>query len=303
MINLSIDSALVADRIQAFLQDQTRAFRRDGVILGLSGGIDSAVVTTLATRALGADKVLVLLLPERDSSSHSERDALLVIEQLGIAHKKVDLTPMLSALGIYRAVPLQYLVSRKVKEQVVRREHETYIHDLGERPFLAGLLGTQGFAHQATLDAGHAYARAKHRMRMVALYYNADLQNRLVLGTTNRSEAMTGFVVKWGDNVADAEPILPLYKTQVRQLARFLGVPQPIMDKAPSPDLLPGITDEYALGIRYERLDQVLWGVEQGMSSAAIATELAVDPAEVEYVRELVLRSVHMRTLPPAPVL
>ncbi len=302
MDHLTLDPAYVAERIEAFLCEQVATLRRDGVVLGLSGGIDSATVATLAARALGADKVLALLLPERDSSPDSEQDALLVIAQLGVPYKKIDLTPLLSALGIYKAVPLQFLMSRKVKEAVVRQQHDRYIKDLGERPFLAGLLGTRGMIHQPILDAGHAYARAKHRMRMVALYYHAELENRLVLGTTNKSEAMTGFVVKWGDNVADAEPILPLYKTQVRQLADYLGVPRPILDKAPSPDLMPGITDEYALGLSYELLDRVLWELEQGHPPVAIAGNIGIELAQAEYVDELVRRSAHMRTLPPMPV-
>jgi NAD+ synthase len=300
---LSIDPARVAKTIEGFLRDQAAALRREGAILGMSGGIDSALVATLAVRAWGPDQVLALLLPERDSSPDSERDALGLIRRLGIRHKKVDLAPMLAALGIYKRVPLRLLASRTIKAAVVRQQHEQQTKALGERPFGAGLLGTQGLARQRTLDAGQAYARAKHRMRLVTLYFHAELENRLVLGTTNKSEAMTGFVVKWGDNVADVEPILPLYKTQVRELAAYLAIPEPILEKAPSPDLLPGITDEYALGIRYERLDQILWRLEKGRSPAAIAGELQVDVRQVDAVSDLVRRSAHMRELPPMPSL
>jgi NAD+ synthase len=301
--HLSIDPAHVAELIEAFIGEQVTALRRDGVVLGLSGGIDSAAVALLAVRALGPDRVLALLLPERDSSPDSEQDALLLIEQLGIRYKKVELTPMLSSLGVYESVPLQFLAVRKMKEAVVRQQHELLVKALGERPFLAGLLGTQGLAQQRTLDAGQAYARAKHRMRLVTLYFHAELENLMVLGTTNRSEAMTGFVVKWGDNVADVEPILPLYKTQVRQLARFLDVPQPVMSKAPSPDLMPGITDEFALGLSYEKLDAILWEMEQRQAPTTVAGSLDINLADVEYVHKLHRRSAHMRELPPMPVL
>jgi NAD+ synthase len=303
MYDLSIDPVNTARRIESFLLEQTTALHRDGAILGVSGGIDSAIVATLAARALGADRVLALLLPERDSSPDSEGDALVLVEQLGISWKKVDLTPMLSALGIYNGVPLQLLKARKIQETVVRQQHEEQMAILGERPLLAGLLGTQGLACQQMLDAGQAYARAKHRMRLVTLYYYAEVENRLVMGTTNKSEAMSGFVVKWGDNVADVEPIAPLYKTQVRQLADYLGIPQKIIDRAPSPDLMPGINDEFALGITYELLDQVLWGLEQGQTHKAIAQDLDIEADQVDYVSELVQRSAHMRELPPMPVL
>jgi NAD+ synthase len=301
MTALSLDPANMAEHIEQFLKEHASALCREGAILGVSGGIDSALVATLAVRALGPEKVLALLLPERDSSPDSEQDALVVIRQLGIRHKKVDMVPMLSALGIYKSVPLRLLQTRKIKATVIRQQHQRHVRALGERPFLAGLLGTQGIARQRTLDAGQAYARAKHRMRLVTLYFHAELENRMVLGTTNKSEAMTGFVVKWGDNVADVEPILPLYKTQVRELARYLGVPATIIDKAPSPDLLPGITDEYALGISYDLLDQILWGLEQGHEPKAIADELQIELAQVGYVSELIRRSAHMRELPPMP--
>lgn len=303
MYPLAIDAAATTRRIEAFIAQQLDEFERDGAILGLSGGIDSATVAVLAVRALGADRVRALLLPERDSSPQSREDALRVIEQLGIRHETVDLTPILSAIGIYKSLPLRFLVLRRVKEAAVRHEHERYAHDLGETPFLAGLLGTRGKAHRETLNAGLAYSRVKHRVRMVVSHYHAEMDNLLVLGTTNRTEAMSGLVVKWGDNVADIEPILPLYKTQVRQLARYLGVPQVIIDKAPTPDLLPGITDEYAFGLSYQVLDQILWGLEQGYAPARIVEDVEVTDDEVVYVQELVRRSEHMRNLPPVPVL
>jgi NAD+ synthase len=301
MTHLDIDPADVARRIETFLCDQVAALRRDGIVLGVSGGIDSATVVTLAARALGPDKVLALLLPERDSSPDSEDHGRLLLERLGVMHKRVDLTPMLSALGIYKKVPLQFLRVRKIQETVIRRQYAEQTRAVNEPPFLAGLLGTRGLDRQRILDAGQAYARAKHRMRLVTLYFYGELENRLVLGTTNKSEAMTGFVVKWGDNVADAEPLLPLYKCQVYQLARYLDVPQRIIDKAPSPDLLPGITDEYALEMSYQLLDQLLYGLEQGQSVQHLASDLGIEAERVEYVRELVWRSAHIRALPPVP--
>ena len=140
-------------------------------------------------------------------------------------------------------------------------------------------------------------------MRMLILYYYADLENRLVIGTTNKSEAMTGFVVKWGDNVADIEPILPLYKTQVFQLARHLQVSPAIIAKPPSPDLIPGIVDELALGIEYAVLDRILWGLEHGWDESRICQEAGVQPAQVAHVLEMQRRSEHLRQLPPMPAL
>jgi NAD+ synthase len=301
---LRIDPARTAARIEEFIRGAVSDYQRDGVLLGLSGGIDSAVVASLAVRALGAERVAVLLLPERDSSPSSKSDALLEIARLGIKHREVNLTPMASALGIYDLLPLQILGIRQVKSLVVRQQHGKQAEALGETPFRAGLLGTRDLGEPKHLiDAGNAYARAKHRLRMVTLYYYADQENRLVLGTTNRSEAETGFVVKWGDNVADIEPIVPLYKTQVRQLAAYLGVSPAIIEKAPSPDLLPGIVDELALGVDYATLDRILWGLERGWPDERIAREVGVAAGLAAHVREMQRRSAHLRAMPPAPEL
>jgi NAD+ synthase len=301
---LRIDPAQTAARIEQFIRRGLNDYQRDGVLLGLSGGIDSAVVANLAVRALGAGRVAVLLLPERDSSPSSKADALLEIARLGVKYREVSITPMLAALGIYDLLPLQILGIRQVKSAVVRQQHGKQAEALGETPFRAGLLGTRDLGEPKRLiDAGNAYARAKHRLRMVTLYYYADQENRLVLGTTNRSEAETGFVVKWGDNVADIEPIVPLYKTQVRQLAAYLGVSQAIIDKAPSPDLLPGIVDELALGVDYATLDVILWGLGCGWSDEQIAAEADVAAGLAAHVREMQCRSAHLRAMPPAPEL
>ena len=299
---MDIDAPAVAARIQEFIRRQMIAFRRDGAVVGISGGIDSSVVATLLTRALGPERVLALVLPERDSSPRSKADALREIERLGVAHREMDLTPMLEALGVYGLFHLDVLMARRVKEAAVKWRHRSQTDAAGETPFRSGILGTRGLGKgRRTVDKGLAYARVKPRARMLALYYVAEQENRLVAGTTDRSEAMTGFVAKWGDTAADIEPILPLYKTQVRQLAAYLGVPDEIVRKAPSPDVLPGIVDEAALGIDYQTLDRILDGLERGLDAAHVAVTRAASDAQVRDVQELVWRSQHLRELPPWP--
>jgi NAD+ synthase len=299
---MQIDPEIVSKNIETFIRYKVDEYRRDGVILGMSGGVDSSLVASLLVRALGPDKVHTLLLPERDSSPDSKTDAMVEIERLGVGYQEIDLAPILSAIGIYKQLPLQYLGTRRIKETVVKQQHQRQVEKLGETPFLAGLLGTRDIENdQHVIDAGNAYARVKHRIRMVILYYYAEVENRLVIGTTNKSEAMTGFVVKWGDNAADIEPILPLYKTQVFQLASYLGVNQEIIDKAPSPDLMPGIVDEFALGIDYATLDKILWGIDRGWEILKITETYNVETSQVEHVRELIRRSEHIRKSPPYP--
>ncbi len=297
---LRINAAPLAVDIEAFIARQMEAFRRNGAILGLSGGIDSAVVAALAVRALGRDRVVGTFMPERDSDPHSRRDALAVAERLGIVWREFSLTPMLTLAGVYGALPLRVLGGRKLQAWAVRRFYERYERTFGESPLLRVMQGTRG-KHTAWLDKATAYHRIKHRMRMVMWYYQAEMENRLVLGCCNRTEEMTGLFVKYGDSAADIAPISRLYKTQVRQLAEHLDLPRQIIDKAPSPDLLPGITDEYVLGLTYDVLDSILIRLEAGQERAAIAASLSVPRKQVEYVAELMRRSAHMREMPPAP--
>lgn len=301
MYDLSIDAAAMARMTEQFIQEQVDRLERNGTILGVSGGIDSAVAVTLAVRAVGADQVLGLLMPERDSSPHSSADGRLLMEHLGAPYEEIDLTPMLEALGIYRKLPIRLLVNQKLKAKAVLATMRLYQQMLGENPFMTGLRGTRGRPGQDVLDAGHAYARAKHRTRMITLYFRAELENRLVVGAANRTEVLTGSMVKWGDSVADAQPLLPLFKTQVRQLAHFLHVPRRIIEKPPTADLLPGVDDETAFGIDYIVLDRVLYGLERGDPRHEIADQAGTDLKTVDIVVEMKQRSQHMRELPPLP--
>jgi len=302
MYELTIDPDAVARAAEAFIREQVEELERDGVVLGVSGGIDSSVSATLAARALGADRVLGLLLPERDSSAHSLDDGRLLMEHLGVPHEVIDLTPLLTELGTYKKAPLRLLVNKRVRAEAVRNTRGLYERLLGENPFMAGLRGTRGRRGQGVLDAGHAYARSKHRMRMITLYFRADLENRLVLGAVNRTEILTGSMVKWGDLATDANPLLPLFKTQVRQLAHFLELPRPIIEKPPTGDVMPGMDDETALGINYDTLDQVLFGLERGDPLEDVAVHADTDLDTVQAVVEMRRRSTHMRQLAAVPV-
>jgi len=208
------------------------------------------------------------------------------------------LTPILSDMGIYKHLPTAAFARRGIAATAVKAGYKLYTGVTGERPFLSGLEGTSF----GPLKRANAYYRMKHRVRMVLLYSYAEHQNLLVVGTANKTEFLTGFFVKYGDGAADIMPLLPLYKTQVRQLAKFLQVPEKIISKAPSPDLIPGITDEFAMGITYEKLDLVLIGLEANMEVEGIAETSRVSRKTIEYVRELGKRSEHMRKPPLAPV-
>jgi len=302
MEELTIDAARLATQLEEFIRVGMDNLQREGAVVGLSGGIDSAVVAALAARALGPEKVLALLMPDRDSNRASKRDALKLVQGLGIRYKTVGLTKFLLLIGIYWKLPLWLLGPRRFQSKLIHRYYDSFVKEWGESPFAAIMVGTKELPGPLVNQAV-AYHRVKGRLRAILLYYYAELENLLVLGTCNKTEKAIGFFIKYGDAAADIAPLESLYKTQVRQLATFLEIPEEIISKPPSPDLLPGITDEYAIGLSYEKLDRILWRLEAGMGTEEIAGALGLEPARVDYVRELTRRSAHMRAQPEAPSL
>ena len=294
---LRIDPERVSQRLERFIKTSVDNLSRGGVIVGLSGGLDSSVVLSLSVAALGPSKVMGLIMPERDSQPDSESDARLLAETLNVRVEQIGLTPILDELGIYKHIPRAIFARREIAGTAVKGSYKLYTRLTGERPFLSGLEG----ANFGPLRRANAYYRMKHRVRMVLLYSYAEHHNFLVAGTANKTEFLTGFFVKYGDSAADIMPLLPLYKTQVIQLAKFLQVPEKIINKTPTPDLIPGITDEFALGITYEKLDLILAGLDLNMEVEDIAKASGVRRETIEYVRELVKRSEHMRNPPLIP--
>jgi NAD+ synthase len=290
--DINIDPEKLTEKIVGFIKDEIRSFRRNGVVFGLSGGIDSACIAALLSRAVERKKILGLIMPERDSDDRTIEDAKLIADTFDIPTKMIDFTPLLESFGTYELFPGGLLLSKKTASRVIRAGYR--LLPRGNNPFQGGLLGSKwGWMRYV-----QAYYRVKHRLRMAYLYYYAEKLNYLVVGTSNKSEETVGFFVKYGDGASDIMPIGNLYKTQVKQLSRWLGVPETIIQKAPSPDILPGITDELALKISYEKLDLILLGFEKGMEETAIAKEIGVYNKTVRYVKNLISLSEHMRNLP-----
>ena len=238
-----------------FIRENMEKYMFKGAIIGISGGIDSAVVGKLLVDAIGRDNVYGLILPERDTNSSTTNDARLVCDYLGIEYEIVDITGVLRKLGVYSLKPPAFPFPKSIQEvysrNIWKRENNAFIHDLttqGDEKFLEAL----------------AYYRTKPRIRSIVLYFEAEKRNYAVAGCTNKTEYTTGFYTKWGDEMCDIEPIRHLYKTEVFELASKLNIPQKIIDKKPSPDIAPGITDEFALGIDYIELDRILMKIEKG---------------------------------------
>ena len=227
------------------------------------------------------------------------KDALDLAKELGVATKLIDISPYLKQLGAYELFMLNRIpFIGKLRGTLTKGAYNLYQRKTGETPFSSSILGFKDKEFGSYLRKSNAYYRIKHRLRMVLLYLHAELENKLVVGAANKTEHRIGFFVKHGcDDAVDIMPILNLYKTQVRELARFLKVPLRIMEKAPSPDIIPGIIDEEAIGIPYEKLDLILLALEEGWKNFEIAGALKVKEKEAVYVNNLVQKSEHMRKL------
>ena len=253
------------DRIVAFVRGVVDDAGASGAVIGLSGGIDSTTTAYLAVEALGADAVRGLLLPSEVSPDDDRTDAERVATDLGIPSDVAEVGPVVGA--VRDAAPD---VSPPVDGDDRRRT---------------------------------AVGNLRVRARALFNYFVANAENRVVLGTGNRSEALTGYYTKYGDQAVDCNPIGGLYKGQVRQLAAHLGVPDDIVTRTPSARMWPGQTDEGELGLGYDRLDAVLaLHVDGPLSTAATVRALdGVTREDVERVDELHAHSEHKRRMPPAP--
>jgi NAD+ synthase len=216
-----------------------------GIVVGLSGGVDSSVAATFCCRAIGGDKVLGLSLPSKVSNPADIRDVEALCNKLGMEHRVINIEPMLEG---FKTMP-----------------------EFQESRYLVGNLMA--------------------RIRMAVLYYHANREQKIVCGTSNRSEYLLGYCTKYGDNAADLQPLLHLYKTEIYEYTKELGIPESIIKKAPSAGLWEGQSDEEEIGLSYEKIDASLRALEQQNWQAATPTE--------EKVLVLVRKSEHKRLLAP----
>lgn len=298
---LIIDPIKISAHLESFINKHLEKLDREGIILGLSGGIDSAVAAILCKRAVGSDKVLALVMPEKDSKKRHIDDAIEFSNEIGIQAKIIDISKYLKEMGVYKLFPLNKLpIPENLKDSLVKRAYNFYNDNAGITPFSASILGFEGKKYKNYLQKYNAYYRVKHRLRALLLYLYAELENRLVIGAANKSEYKIGFFVKFGcDHLADIMPLVDLYKTQVRSLAKFLGVASNILEKTPTPDILPGVVDEMAIGIPYEELDLILVALEDKWEIADISKVLQISESKILYIKQLIHNSEHMRMIFP----
>lgn len=251
----------LADEIAQWLREQLDASGAERFVLAISGGVDSALVAALCTKAAGSQRVLGAILPSHSNPADAV-DGRLVAETFGIPVVEIDLT-------------------------------------MATETFLAAMPATIQLpnANPTDPDAGErqklAVANVRPRLRMTTLYYLATVSHGIVAGTGNKSEASIGYYTKYGDGGVDLLPIVDLYKHEVRAMAAQLGVPQRIIDKAPSAGLWTGQTDEGEIGMTYDQLDAILIGLDRGDLSG-------LDPAQVREVQARAQASEHKRRPIPA---
>jgi NAD+ synthase len=291
---LTIDAAAESTRIQAALREQVLGtLRRRGVVLGLSGGVDSSTVAALCAAALGADRVVALLMPEPDSSGASLALGRLVAAALGLRAIEEPIGDVLEAVGCYRR-----------RDEAIRQVFAEYESGWPFKlTFPSALRGAQLHVPSLTVQTPGGETRTarmpldaylqlvaamnfKQRTRKTLEYYHADRLNYAVAGTPNRLEYDQGFFVKQGDGAADVKPIAHLYKTQVYQVARHLGVPEDVLRQAPTTDTypMPQTQEEFYFGLPHEQMDLCLYAYNHGVAAGEAAAAGGLTEEQVRAV-------------------
>lgn len=249
----------IENNIVSFIQKIVDNTNTDGVVVGLSGGIDSTVTAHLAVKALGNQNVYGLILPANPTEKHNIKDAQNTAETLSINYEKIDIQPIID----------QFL------ETIEKTKKEKYKQAIGN---------------------------TAARTRMMINYFEANTQNKLVIGTGNRTELLIGYFTKYGDGGVDLLPIGDLYKTQVKKMARHLDIPEKIIEKPPTAGLWEGQTDELELGLPYKKIDKILKAlIDQQKTIQQTSNQLNIEKQKIKKYRKMYEKSKHKRTTPPTP--
>lgn len=293
--SVKIDPVAETDKIVTWLKKEVAfELHKKGAVLGLSGGIDSSVVLALCVKALGPDKILAVMLPERDSSPESLYLAKMLTEQFGVTYVVEDISDALEGYGCYRRrdeavkrIFPEYDKSYKMKISIPKDDNRRELINF----FILSITSPDGNEKSKRLPFNEylqivAASNLKQRTRMSMLYYHAEAKNYCVIGTGNKNEHEQGFFVKYGDGGVDIKPIANLFKSQIYQLAEYLDIPEVIQKRVPTSDTYSAeqTQQEFFFKIPFEILDPIWFGWENGVSSKEISTVLELDQHYVENV-------------------
>lgn len=292
--SIKIDPAIEVERIVRGLKETIINFHKKGAVVGVSGGIDSSVVLVLCAKALGNDRVFAIMLPERESSPDSLRLAKILTDKLNIPYIVEEISDALAGYGCYgrrdeavkRIFP-GYDESYRMKISILNDDEGKGMLNF----FNLTIVSPDGKEKNARLPLIEyrqivAASNFKQRCRMSMLYYHAEAKNYCVIGTGNKNEHEQGFFVKFGDGAADIKPIAHLFKTQVYQLAEYLGIPTEIQKRVPTTDTYSAeqTQEEFFFRVPFEILDPIWFGWENGVSIKEISKVLELDENYVKNV-------------------
>ena len=299
------------DSICDFIKNEiTNKFQRNGAIIGLSGGIDSAVTAALCVKAIGHEKVLGLIMPEKESELESQVLAKQFADKYNIKTKIIDISSILDSFGVYEN-----------KEKIVKEKFTNFNNDCKYRlvvppkfentvgiPYL-DILDDKNKQHKLKISSFEflaltAATSIKQRVRMTMLYYHGEKNHLTVMGTTNKSEYLQGYFVKYGDGGSDIEPLANLYKSQIYQLGQFLNIPKEILTKDASPDVWSFTTndEEFFYSVSYDIVDLILYARENKLAVKEIQklSNLSAENIEnlLRFQNQKQNKSQHMREIP-----
>ncbi len=296
--DINAEANRISSRIK---QDLLTVLKRKGAVIGISGGIDSSVTLALAVKALGPEKVLGVMLPEKDSSPESKEFALKLAEKFNVQTIEEDITGALNGFGCYQrrdeAVSTVFPEYNPEEYKMKIGINQSGLNQFLPPVFSLTIVHQSGEEKKKVLPVKEylqivAASNFKQRCRMSMLYYHAERLHYAMIGTPNKHEVEQGFFVKNGDGGADIMPIAHLYKSQVYQLAEFLGVPDEIINRTPTSDTYSAeqSQEEFFFQMPYQEMDLLWYGLENGISPEEVGDVLGKSPEEIKMIFNNLIR-------------